>query len=62
VLPTVTLPKARLLGFDPSAPGASPVPDNGTFRVGFEAFEIIVRLPLTLPAESGVKVTLNVAL
>jgi hypothetical protein len=60
--PTVTLPKARLLGLDPSAPGATPVPDKGMVKVEFEAFEVIVKLPLTFPADSGLKVTLNVAL
>ena len=60
--PTVTLPKLRLVGFDPSAPGASPVPDRGMVRVGFGAFEVTVRLPLTLPADAGVNVTVKVAL
>jgi hypothetical protein len=31
-------------------------------KVEFEAFEVIVKLPLTFPADSGLKVTLNVAL
>jgi hypothetical protein len=60
--PTVTLPKLRLVGFDPGAPGASPVPDKGMVRVEFGAFEVTVRLPLTLPADAGVKVTAKVAL
>jgi hypothetical protein len=46
LLPTVTLPKARLLGLDPSAPGAIPVPDKGMVKVGLGAFEVIVTLPL----------------
>src|ERR1700691_1012455 len=62
LLPTVTLPKLRLVGFDPSAPGASPVPDKGMVRVGFGALEVTVRLPLTPAADAGVNVTLNVAL
>ena len=62
LLPTVTLPKLRLVGFDPSAPGAIPVPDNGMFRVGLEALEVIVTLPLALPADVGVNVTVKVAL
>ena len=62
LLPTVTLPKLRLLGFDPSAPGATPVPDNGMLRVGSEAFEVTVTVPLALPVDCGAKATVNVAL
>jgi hypothetical protein len=62
LLRTVTLPKLRLVGFDPTAPSAIPVPDNGTVRVGFEAFDVTVRLPLALPADCGVKTTVKVAL
>ena len=62
LLPTVTLPKLRLVGFDPSAPGATPMPDNGMVRVGLEAFEVTVTLPLTLPADPGVNLTVKVAL
>jgi len=62
LLPTVTLPKLRLVGFDPSVPGVTPVPDNGIVNVGFEAVEVMVTLPLALPAEAGVKVTLKLAL
>lgn len=60
MLPTVTLPKLRLVGFDPSVPGAIPIPDNGMISVG--AFEVTVTLPLTLPAETGVNETVKLAL
>ena len=43
-------------------PGATPAPDNGMVRVGLEAFEVIVTLPLTLPADAGVNVTVKLAL
>ena len=62
LLPTVTLPKLRVVGLDPTAPGAIPVPDNGMARLGLEAFEVIVTLPLTIPVDAGVNVTVNVAL
>jgi hypothetical protein len=62
LLPTVTLPKLRLLGFDPRVPSATPVPDNGMFRVGFEAFDVTVTLPLALAADCGVKVAVKVVL
>ena len=60
--PAVTLPKFTLVGFDPSAPAATPVPNRGTFSVGFEALEVTVTLPLAVPAEDGLKETENVAL
>jgi len=62
LLPTVILPKLRLLGFDPNAPGATPVPDRGMLSVGFDPFDVIVTAPLALPADAGVNVTLKVAL
>ena len=62
MLPTVTLPKVRVVGFDPRAPGATPVPDNGMVTVGLEAFEVTVTLPLALPADCGVNATVKVAL
>ena len=54
------MPKLRLVGFEPSVPGAIPVPDSGIFRVG--AFEVIVTFPLTLPADAGVNATLKFVL
>jgi hypothetical protein len=62
LLPTVTLPKLRLVGFDPRTPAATPVPDSGIVRLGFEAFDVMVTPPLALPAEAGVNVTVKVAL
>ena len=62
LLLTCTLPKARLVGFDPSDPLVTPVPVNGMFTVGFEAFDVTLTLPLTAPAEFGVNSTLKVAL
>jgi hypothetical protein len=62
LLPTVTSPKLRLLGFDPRAPTASPVPDSGMVRVGFEASEVTVTVPLVLPLVCGAKATVRVVL
>ena len=62
LLPTCTLPKLRLVGLAVSAPGVIPVPDNGMVRVGFEAFDVMVTLPLAAPAEAGANFTLKVAL
>ena len=61
LLPTVTLPKLRLVGFDPSAP-TTPAPDRGTVRVGLVAFDVIVTLPLALAADCGANVTLKLVL
>lgn len=60
--PVCTVPKFRLAGFAPSAPAAAPVPDNAIDTVGFGAFEVIVTLPLALPADCGANVILNVVL
>jgi len=62
LLPTITLPKLRLLGLDPSAPTARPVPAKGTVKVGFVAFETTLTLPLAFVADVGVNVTVKVAL
>src|SRR4051812_5882249 len=62
LLLTCTLPNARLVGFDPSAPAASAVPVNGIFSVGFDAVDAMVTSPLTTPVAVGVKRTLNVEL
>ena len=62
LFPTVSLPKEMLVGFDPNVPTVTPVPDSGIVKVGFDAFEVTVTLPLTAPAEVGANDTLNVAL
>ena len=60
LLPTVTLPKLKLDGFGDRSPGEIAVPDSETPSVGFDPFEVIVTVPLALPAAVGVNVTLNV--
>src|SRR5215469_15099265 len=62
LLPTVMLPKLRLVGFAPNAPAVTPVAASGIVRVGLEALEVTVTVPVALPAAVGVKVTLKVAL
>ena len=62
LLSTVTLPKLRLVGFDPRVPKATPVPDRGTVNVGFEAVDVMVTFPLALPADAGANLTVNVVL
>jgi hypothetical protein len=41
-------------------PGVTPVPETGIVRVGFDAVEVIVTLPLTTPVAVGANDTLNV--
>ena len=53
LLPTVTFPKLRLVGFDPSVPCVTPVPVTGMVSVGLDAVEVMVTLPLTLAADVG---------
>jgi hypothetical protein len=62
LLPTVTLPKLRLVGFAPRVPWATPVPDNGMVKVGLDAVEVMVTLPLALAADWGANATLKLAL
>ena len=62
MFPTIRLPKLRLAGFDPKAPGVAPVADSGIVKLGLEALEVIVTEPVTLPTAVGVNVTLNVVL
>ena len=62
LLPRITPPKPRLVGFDPSAPVATPVPDNAMLIEGFEASEVIVTVPLALPIACGAKATVRVVL
>ena len=49
LLPTVTLPKGSLEGFEVSCPVATPVPDSEMVSVEFGASEVIVTFPLALP-------------
>jgi len=56
LLPTVTLPKLRLVGFDPNAPAQLRARQRDGQR-GIGAVEVMVTLPLTLPADAGVSVT-----
>jgi hypothetical protein len=63
LLPTTTLPRFRVVGATLSSPAvAVPVPVSGTARVGFEALEVTVTLPLALATDCGVNVAVKVAL
>ena len=62
MLPTVTLPKLRLVGLADKAPAVTLVPDSGMFSVGFEPSDVIVNVPLAVPAVCGENVTVRVVL
>jgi hypothetical protein len=63
LLPTTTLPRLKLVGVTASCPAATaPAPDNGMARLGLEAFEVMVTLPLTDPATVGANFTAKVVL
>ena len=61
-LPTTTFPKLKLAGFGAIWPCVTPTPESGIASVGLFAFEVIVRVPLRLPAAVGENVVLNVVL
>jgi hypothetical protein len=62
VPPTVTVPNARLVGLDVIAPTVAAMPDNGMVRLGLDAFEVMVMLPLADPETVGANFTLKVVL
>jgi hypothetical protein len=63
LVPTTTLPRAKLVAERVSCPVAAvPVPDRAIVSAGLEALEVTVTVPVALPAVVGVKVTLKVAL
>jgi hypothetical protein len=53
------LVKVKLAGVAVSAPNGTPVPLRGTDKLGFDAFEVMDTLPVTLPVDEGESVTLN---
>jgi len=59
LLPTCTLPNPRLLGFGDSVPGVTPVPESGMLRFGLPPLEVMLTLPLAVPAAVGAKLTVN---
>lgn len=63
LVPTTTLPRPRVVGETVSWPvAATPVPDSGIVSVGWDAFEVMVTLPLALAAVCGANATVKFAL
>jgi hypothetical protein len=63
LFPTTTLPTGSGFGVALSVPAVEvPVPDRVMPKLGLDAFDVTVTLPLALPEFVGVNVTLKVAL
>ena len=54
--------KVRLAGDAVKVAGVTAVPLSGIAKLGFDAFDVTVTVPLNVPDEVGAKVTLNVVL
>jgi hypothetical protein len=64
LLPVETFPKLRL-GVESvrvGAPVVTAVPDNGTERFEFVAFDVMASVPVSVPADCGAQVMLILAL
>lgn len=62
LVPTTTSPTAIVLGETLSWPvDVVPVPDKAIVKVGFDAFDVRVRVPVAGPAAVGVNVTVKVS-
>ena len=60
LFPTATLPRFKVEGEIVSVPtAAAPVPDRETVSFGFEAFDVMVTVPLAVPVRVGANVTVN---
>jgi hypothetical protein len=61
LVPTTTLPGiVTVVGFAVSVPAAATaVPVSGIDKLGFEAFDVTVTVPLNVPVDVGAKVTVN---
>ena len=62
LVPSVTLPKLALAGFDVREPGASPVPESARLSGEPGASDVIASVPLATLALVGAKLTLKVTL
>src|SRR5271157_517796 len=59
LLPTWTLPNARLVGLAVSVPCVTPVPESAMLKLGFESLEVMLTLPLAAPLVVGENSTVN---
>ena len=47
------------MGFAVRVPWVTPVPESGMLKLGFDAFEVMLTLPLAAPLAVGEKSTVN---
>ena len=59
LLPTGTLPNAKLVWFAVRVPCVTPVPESGMLKLGFEPVEVMLMLPLAAPLAVGLKSTVK---
>jgi hypothetical protein len=61
LFPTVTLPRAMVDGLTLSCPEEDPTADplKLTFKLGFDAFDVIETLPVKFPEDCGANLTVN---
>jgi len=57
LLPIVTVPRFMLAGDADNVPAVTPVPLNETFTVGSDAFELIAKVEVNVPAAVGANPT-----
>ena len=62
LLPTCTVPKGRLAGFDATVPAETPDPESEMLIVGFDPLLAMLMLPLAKPLACGANATVKVAL
>jgi hypothetical protein len=60
--PTVTFVYVKLVGDAVKVAAVTAVPLNGTARLGFDAFDVTVTVPVNVPADVGANFTVNVVL
>ena len=59
LLPTCTLPNARLAGLATRTPAVMPVPESGMVKLESDPVDVIFTLPLAAPLALGLKVIVN---
>jgi hypothetical protein len=59
LLPTCTLPNARLVGFAVNVPWVTPLPESGMVKFESAAVEVMLTPPLAPPPAVGENVTVN---
>jgi hypothetical protein len=59
LVPTCTLPNARLAGLATRSPAVTPVPESGIVKLESDPVDVMLTLPLAAPLALGLKVIVN---